>query len=103
MGKTSFESRCKAIEAAIIDQQLTIDYLDRRLEATQKREDEEEAAMERADITKDMASRTKALKLIKSSSATSPGTGRTQGTVSSGLSLCLHPSVSGKVTKVLHD
>ena len=64
MGKTSFESRCKAIEAAIIDQQLTINYLDRRLEATQKREDEEEAAMERADITKDMASRTKALKLL---------------------------------------
>ena len=59
MGKTSFEGRCKAIEAAIIDQQLTIDYLNRRLEASQKREDEEEAAMERADIAKDMARHTK--------------------------------------------
>ena len=65
MGKATFESRCKAIESAIIGQQLTIDYLNRRLEVAQKMEDEEEAAMERADIANQIARRTKAVEAYK--------------------------------------
>ena len=61
MGKAVFESRCKAIESAIIGQQVNIDQLNRRLEAAKKMEDEGEAAMERADIANDMARRTKAV------------------------------------------
>ena len=61
MGKATFESRCKAIESAIIGQQLTIDYLNRRLEVAQKMEDEEEGEMERTDIANQMARRTKAV------------------------------------------
>ena len=61
MGKAVFESRCKAIESAIIGQQVNIDQLNRRLEASKKMEDEGEAAMERADIADDMARRTKAV------------------------------------------
>ena len=61
MGKAAFESRCKSIESAIIGQQLNIDLLNRRLEAAQKMEDEEEAEMEKADIVKDMARCTKAV------------------------------------------
>ena len=60
MGKTSFESRCKAIKFAIIEQ-LNIDQLNRRLEAAKELKEQEEAAMERADIANNMARRTKAV------------------------------------------
>ena len=60
MGKAAFESRCKAIESAIIGERLTIDYLNSRLEAATKMEDEEEAEMEKIDVANRMPRRTKA-------------------------------------------
>lgn len=65
MGKAAFESRCKAIESAIIDQQLIIDHLNRHLEAAKKIQDKEEAEMERADIANDMARRTKPVETLQ--------------------------------------
>ena len=64
-------------------------------------EEEEEAEMEKTDIANDMAKCTKAVEAYKKCSATSPGTGRTKGTVSFGMSLCLHPPVSTMATKAL--
>ena len=61
MGKAAFESRCKAIESAIIGERLTIDYLNSRLEAATKMEDEEEAEMEKIDVASRMPRRTKAV------------------------------------------
>ena len=66
MGKAAFESCCKTIESAIIGEQLSIDYLNRRLEAATKMEDEEEAEMEKADDANRMPRQTGPLKLMKS-------------------------------------
>ena len=55
LGKAAFESRCKAIESAIVGQQVITDQLNRRLEAADEMEDKEEAEAERADVEKDMA------------------------------------------------
>ena len=61
MGKAAFESRCKAIESAIIGERLSIDYLNSRLESATKMEDEEEAEMEKIDVANRMPQRTKAV------------------------------------------
>jgi len=65
MGKADFENHCKAIESAIIGQQIIIDHLNGCLEAANEMEDEEEAEMERDDIANDMAGLTKAVETFQ--------------------------------------
>ncbi|EDR11690.1 uncharacterized protein LACBIDRAFT_324421 [Laccaria bicolor S238N-H82] len=62
MEKAAFESCCNT---AIIGQHLTINYLNRRLEAAQKMEDEEEAKMKKADIANQMAWQTKGIEVYQ--------------------------------------
>ena len=61
MGKAALEIRCKATESAIIGQQFTTDYLNRRLEAAQNMGDEEEAEMEKVDVANQMVRGMKAI------------------------------------------
>ena len=61
MGKATLEIRCKAIESAIIGKQLTIDCLNRRPEAANEMEDEEEAEMEKANVANQMPRQMKAV------------------------------------------
>ena len=61
MGKAALEIRCKAIESAIIGQQFTTDYLNRRLEAAQNMGDEEEVEKEKVDVANQMVRGMKAV------------------------------------------
>ena len=90
----------KAAFSAIIDQQLNIDHLNRRLEAAKKMEDEEEAEMEEADIANHMPWWTKAVEAYKKL-LNNVARDWKHETVSSGMSLCLHTSVSAMATKAL--
>ena len=73
----------------------------RRLEAAKEMEDKEEAEMERADIVNHMARQTKAVETLQGLLNDAPRPGRTKGTVSLGMTLCPHPSVSIMATKSL--
>ena len=100
MGKAAFESRCKAIESAIIGQQLI-----RRLEAAKKMEDEEEAEMEKADVATHMARRTKVVEAYKKLFIDVARDWKDErhhiiGHVQ-GMSICLHLSVLAMATKAL--
>ena len=75
MGKAAFKSRCKAIESAIIGQELNIDQLNRRLEAAKKMK---KLRCIKLTLRTTWRGRRRPLRLKKSCSTTSPGTGRTK-------------------------
>ena len=64
-------------------------------------EEEEEAAMERADIVNQMARRTKAVEAYKKLFNDIVRDWKDGRNVSSGMSLCLRPSVSDMAMKAL--
>ena len=67
----------------------------------QKLEEEEEAAMERADIVNQMARRTKAVEAYKKLFNDIVRDWKDERNASSGMSLCLRPSISAMAMKAL--